>query len=103
MSGLPTPLQAIHAALRAIDSSLENVGLAAEAVHTSLSPIPPITSDYNEAAPESFIAQGIGAIRAQIRRGLPVTAPPTQAIVWPMSSNSSLTISDRHRELGCPT
>ena len=81
MSGLPTPLQAIHAALRAIDSSLENVGLAAEAVHTSLSPIPPVTSDYNETAPESFIAQGIGAIRAQVRRGLPVTAPPTEAIV----------------------
>lgn len=81
MSGLPTPLQAIHAALRTIDSGLENIGLAAEAVHTSFSPVPPVTSDYNEAAPESFVNKKIEALRAQVRRGLPITAPPSELIV----------------------
>ncbi|KAF9506550.1 hypothetical protein BS47DRAFT_1367288 [Hydnum rufescens UP504] len=71
MSGIPT----LQAALKAVDTSLANVGVAAEAIHTSFSPLPPVPSDYNnEAPPASFVAKGIDAVRAQVQRGLPSPA-----------------------------
>ncbi|KAF9512273.1 hypothetical protein BS47DRAFT_1394400 [Hydnum rufescens UP504] len=59
MAGIPSPAQAIRATLEAVDSTLTSVGVAAEAVHTSLS---------------------IDVVRAQVQRGLPVTATPPKII-----------------------
>jgi hypothetical protein len=82
MSGIPTPTKTIQAVLKAVDSSLANVGVAAEAVHTSFSPLPPVPSDYNnEAPPASFVAKGIDAVRAQVQRGLPSPASAPKEIV----------------------
>ena len=81
MTGIPTPFETAHAALQAIDTSLENVGLAADAVHTSFSPLPPVTSDYDKAAHSTYVSKGIDAVRAQVRRGLPITANPLALIV----------------------
>jgi hypothetical protein len=41
MIGIPTPVQTIQATLKAVDSTLASAGVVAEAVHTSLSPLPP--------------------------------------------------------------
>ncbi|KAF9512302.1 hypothetical protein BS47DRAFT_1486396 [Hydnum rufescens UP504] len=59
MAGIPSPVQTIQATLKAVDSTLASVGVAAEAVHTSLS---------------------IDAARAQVQRGLPVAATPPEII-----------------------
>ena len=76
MTRILTPFQTVHAALQVIDSSLEKVGLAAVGVHASFSPLPPVASDYDKDAPSTYISKGIDAVRAQVRRGLPITADP---------------------------
>ena len=81
MTGTLDPFQTVHTALQVIDSSLKEVGLAAEAVHTSFSPLPPVVSDYDKDAPSSSISKGIDAVRAQVRRGLPIAAHPMAFVV----------------------
>src|SRR5258706_12783090 len=83
MNGLhvPTPTSAFHAALRTVDNLLEYASLTAQAVNRSWGPLPKTTEDFNEAEPTSKIAAGIEAVRAQIKRGLPITASPESAIV----------------------
>lgn len=80
-SVLSAPANLFHGAVRAVDGGLENVSLAAEAVNRSFSALPPVTSDFNERERQSFIGSTIEAIRGQVQRGLPVTAPPLEAIV----------------------
>lgn len=69
-----------QSALKAVDTQLENVSLAAEAVNRSWSALPPVTSDFNENEHDSYVGSAIEAVRSQVKRGLPVTAPPLQAI-----------------------
>jgi linoleate 10R-lipoxygenase len=95
MTGISSPIQAT---LKAVDSTLASVGVAAEAVHTSLSPLPSVTSDYNEAVPSSFVTKGIDAVRAQVQRGLPVTATPPELIVRVHISSSMHPCSCCHQK-----
>jgi hypothetical protein len=98
MAGLPSPVQTIQATLKTIDSTLASVGVAAEAVHTSLTPLPPITSDYNDAAPSSLVSKGIDAVRAQVQRGFPVAATPPEIIVRLYNSSSIHPYSRCHQK-----
>ncbi|KAF9512294.1 hypothetical protein BS47DRAFT_1394418 [Hydnum rufescens UP504] len=75
-----SPVETIQASLKAVDSTLASIGVAAEAVHTPLSPLPPTTSDYNEASPSSLVSKGIDAVRVQVQRGLFVTATSPEII-----------------------
>lgn len=70
-----------HSALRTVDAGLENVALIADDVDRSTAPLPPVTSDYNEYASESYLHKAIDALRNQVQRGLPFEAPPLQLIV----------------------
>lgn len=83
MNGLhvPTPSGAIHAALRRIDHLLEDASLTAQAINRSWGPLPKVTEDFKEDEPTSKIAIGIEAVRAQIKRGLPITGNPEGAVV----------------------
>jgi len=80
------PASLVQGALRAVDGGLGNVSLAAEAVNRSFSALPPVTSDFNERENHSMVASAVEAIRAQVQRGLPVTAPPLEAIVSAIST-----------------
>ena len=70
-----------QSALRTVDAGLENVALIADDVDRSTAPLPPVTSDYNEYASESYLHKAIDALRSQVQRGLPFEAPPLQLIV----------------------
>lgn len=76
--------------LRAADGALQNLSYAAEAVNRSLSPLPPITSDFKDEQYDSLISQGIERVRAQVKRGLPVTAPPIETVVRLISALKTL-------------
>lgn len=78
---LLAPVHLAQSGLRAVDKQLETVSLAAEAVNRSFSALPPVTSDFNENEHDSYVGSAIEAVRSQVKRGLPVTAPPLQAIV----------------------
>ncbi|KAF9512279.1 hypothetical protein BS47DRAFT_1394408 [Hydnum rufescens UP504] len=97
MTGIPSPAQTIQATLKAVDSTLASVGSAAEAVHTSLSPLPSVTSDYNEAVPSSFVTKGIDAFRSQVQRGLPVSPTVVKATFDAIATKLQLTkgLNDR--------
>ncbi|KAF9506549.1 hypothetical protein BS47DRAFT_1426050 [Hydnum rufescens UP504] len=72
-------LQGVH---KAVDSGLANAGAAAEAIHTSLSLLPGVTSDHNNEAPRaSLVAKGIDAVRAQVQQGLPDPSTAPKAII----------------------
>ena len=70
-----------QSALRTVDAGLENVALIADDVDRSAAPLPPVTSDYNEYASESYLHKAIDALRSQVQRGLPFEASPLQLIV----------------------
>ena len=80
-SYIPTPTSLFQEGLKLVDGSLENVSLAADAVHRAYAPLPPVSSDFNENDPESFVSKTIDAIRAQVQRGLPITTTPLATIV----------------------
>src|SRR5258708_17718039 len=85
MSGLPSPVQlgtqVVHTGLKAVDGALENVSLGLQAVHRSHSRLPDVTEVYDESKPDGVFAKSIEAVRAQVQRGLPVTADPIKAAV----------------------
>lgn len=86
------PVNLVQDALRAVDGGLENVSLAAEAVNRSFSDLPPVTSDFNEREQQSLVASTIERVRAQVQRGLPITAPPLEFIVSSLSPNPQSTL-----------
>jgi len=75
------PVALFQDALRTVDKQLENVSLAADALQRGRAPLPPITSDFNEAERQSFISKTIGAIRDQVQRGLPIASLPPDTLV----------------------
>ncbi|KAF8337113.1 heme peroxidase [Cantharellus anzutake] len=98
MSGLPSPTvlgaRVVYRGLRAVDGALENAALGVEAIHRSFAPLPDVTEDYDESKPEGLVATGIEGLRAQVKRGLPVTANPikaTEALVDIAGTKAGLT------------
>ena len=85
LTGLPSPTQlglhVVQAGLKSVDGALENVSLGLQAVHRAHSKLPDITEDYDESKPDGLVATGVEAVRAQIQRGLPITADPIKAAV----------------------
>ncbi|KAF8323486.1 heme peroxidase [Cantharellus anzutake] len=62
------------------DSALGSASQYAEAVHASRAAIPKTSEDYDERKKGSLIARGIEGIRAQMRRGRPITAGPLHTL-----------------------
>jgi len=69
-----------NSALRTVDAGLENAALLADDINLAAAPIPPVASDYNEYASESYIHEAIEAVRGHVQCGLPIEAPPIQLI-----------------------
>lgn len=69
-----------QSALRTVDAGLENVSLLADAATRVSAPVPPVTSDFNEHAPESYISKSIEGLRSQVQRGFPIDRPPLELI-----------------------
>ncbi|KAF8337099.1 heme peroxidase [Cantharellus anzutake] len=74
--GQPKPSTALHAALRTIDNLLEDASLTVQAINRSWGPLPKTTEDFKQAEATSMIASDIEAVRAQIKRGLPIEGDP---------------------------
>lgn len=75
------PVKFVINALKDVDKQLENVSLAADALQRGRSPLPPVTSDFNEDEKESLVSKAITAVRQQVQRGSPIDAPPEKAVV----------------------
>ena len=96
MFGVPSPtqlgLKAVQGGLKRVDGVLENLSTGLQAVHRSHSKLPDITEDYDDSKPDGLLATGVEAFRAQVQRGLPVTADPIKLAVrdWHCLDSSAL-------------